>query len=56
METEIVNYTVGYLAVRLALLAGLGYALYAVLRPGRAVRFARAEPGRRARVAAARRH
>jgi len=35
MENDIIIYTSGYLAVRLALLAGLSYTLYLVLRPER---------------------
>jgi hypothetical protein len=32
METEIVAFATGYLVLRLGVLAGIGYAMYAVLR------------------------
>jgi hypothetical protein len=35
MENDIFIYTSGYLAARLAILIGFGYALYHVMRPRR---------------------
>ena len=35
MENDIVIYTTGYLATRLVILIGFGYALYYVMRPRR---------------------
>ena len=35
VESDIVMYTAGYVAARLALMAGFGYVLYHVLRPAR---------------------
>ncbi len=32
METEIAAFTAGYLLLRLGVVAGIGYAMYAVLR------------------------